>query len=88
VALGKRPEPPTISRPLADYFDAHAATMTAAMVGWFVCALFASVAYNWTFYYLLALAIAPREILVARLAAARKPSRAAAPAVRVQGVVA
>ena len=39
--------------------------MTAALAGWFFCALFASVAYNWTFYYLLALAIAPREILTA-----------------------
>ena len=32
--------------------------MVAALVGWFVCALFASVAFNWTFYYLLALAAA------------------------------
>ena len=30
-----------------------------ATVATFVCALFASVAYNWTFYYLLALAVAP-----------------------------
>jgi hypothetical protein len=60
--------------------------MSAALVGWFVCALFASVAYNWTFYYLLALAIAPREILASRLAAARKPKPVAAPAIRVQRV--
>ena len=60
--------------------------MAAAIAGWFLSALFASVAYNWTFYYLLALAIAPREILLARLAAlrpGRKPAFAAA-AVRVQ----
>ncbi len=50
--------------------QAHAAAMTAALAGWFVCALFASVAYHWTFYYLLALALAPREILVDRLKAA------------------
>jgi hypothetical protein len=50
--------------------------MAAALAGWFVCALFASVAYNWTFYYLLALAIAPREFLLDRLAAVR-PSRSA-----------
>jgi O-antigen ligase len=43
-----------------------AATM-AALLGWLFCALFASVAYNWTFYYLLALAIAPREFLRLRL---------------------
>ena len=47
-----------------------------ALAGWFVCALFASVAYNWTFYYLLALAVAPREILIDRLAARRCRRRA------------
>jgi O-antigen ligase len=52
----------------------HAAALSASVVGWFACALFASVAYHWTFYYLLALAAAPREYLVARLAA-RRPVR-------------
>jgi O-antigen ligase len=52
----------------AAFLDAYRATMTAAVAGWFFSALFASVAYNWTFYYLLALAIAPREILLDRLA--------------------
>ena len=51
--------------------DAHSRAATAAFAGWFVCALFASVAYNWTFYYLLALAIAPREVLLDR----RRPYR-------------
>ena len=46
---------------------AHAATMTAAMAGWLVCAMFASVAYSWTFYYLLALAVAPHQVLRDRL---------------------
>jgi hypothetical protein len=32
-----------------------------------VCAQFSSIAYNWTFYYILALAIVPREIIRARL---------------------
>ena len=44
---------------------------SAALAGWFVCALFASVAYHWTFYYLLALAVAPREYLLARVAGGR-----------------
>jgi hypothetical protein len=48
--------------------------MSAALVGWFVCSLFASVAYHWTLYYLMALAIGPREYLVDRLAAA-SPAR-------------
>ena len=55
----------------------HAAAMTAALAGWFVCALFASVAYHWTFYYLLALAVAPRDYLLTRFAA-RAPRRSVA----------
>ena len=50
--------------------EAHSAAIAAALAGWFVCAFFASVAYNWTFYYLLALAATPRDILLARLPAA------------------
>jgi O-antigen ligase len=50
---------------------AYTAAMTAGLVGWFVCALFASVAYSWTFYYLLALIVAARELARARLTAAR-----------------
>ena len=38
-----------------------ATAMPAGLIGWFVCALFASVAYSWTFYYLLALIVATRE---------------------------
>lgn len=56
----------------------HAASVTAALAGWFFCALFASVAYHWTFYYLLALAVAPRDYLLARVAATRSGRRAAA----------
>ena len=40
--------------------------MIAALVGWTICSLFASVAFNWTFYYVLALAVAGREIAEAR----------------------
>ena len=70
-------QPAVVTKEEALYLDAHASAMTAAVVGWFICALFASVAYSWTFYYLLALAVAPRDILGSRLAAraARKTSR-------------
>jgi O-antigen ligase len=34
------------------------AAFTSALAGWFVCAMFASVAYNWTFYYVLGLSAA------------------------------
>jgi O-antigen ligase len=50
---------------------AYTAAMTAGFVGWFTCSLFASVAYNWTFYYLLALIVATRELARVRLTAAR-----------------
>ena len=52
-------------------------SLTASLAGWLFCALFASVAYHWTFYYLLALAVAPRDYLLARAAAARSSRRAA-----------
>ena len=59
--------------------------MVASLIGWFVCALFASVAYNWTFYYLLALAAAPRQLLIVngfdvRTARVISSERATAPA--------
>jgi O-antigen ligase len=46
--------------------DINAKGMLAGLVGWFVCAFFASVAFNWTFYYVLALAVAGREVVIAR----------------------
>ena len=46
--------------------------MTAGLIGWFVCSLFASVAYNWTFYYLLALIVVGHELARDRLAAGRR----------------
>ena len=63
--------PVLVTEAETEWLQGHAAAMAVALAGWFICALFASVAYNWTFYYLLALAIAPREILVDRLAATR-----------------
>lgn len=46
--------------------------MLVALITWFTCAMFASVAYNWTFYYLLALIVAARELTRDRLAVARE----------------
>jgi putative inorganic carbon (hco3(-)) transporter len=40
----------------------HATALVPSLVGWFVCAIFASVAYNWTFYYLLGLAAVTRQL--------------------------
>src|SRR5262249_26912962 len=64
---------------------AYTAAMTAGLVGWFTCALFASVAYSWTFYYLLALIVAARELARSRLAAARALVKGSKPAVATHG---
>jgi len=56
----------------------HTVAMTAGLVGWFTCAMFASVAYSWTFYYLLALIVAPRELARDRMALATAVSSARA----------
>ena len=57
----------------AELLDAHSTAMAASLAGWFVCAFFGSVAYNWTFYYLLALAAAP--VVMLREAMPRSPGR-------------
>jgi O-antigen ligase len=53
---------------------AAATAIGPSMVGWFVCAFFASVALNWTFYYLLALAACTRDIARARLDVTQGPA--------------
>jgi putative inorganic carbon (hco3(-)) transporter len=52
----------------------HSIALSAGLVGWLTCAMFASVAYNWTFYYLLALIVATRELARRHVV----PARAAA----------
>jgi O-antigen ligase len=74
---------PAIPAADAALLDAHSSAMAAALAGWFACALFASVAYNWTFYYLLALAATPREMLRDRLPQAGT-ARASRPRVAVE----
>lgn len=49
-----------------------------SLVGWFVAAQFASVALNWTFYYVLAIAVATREVAVAHAALKTEAVRRAA----------
>jgi O-antigen ligase len=70
----RRPSGPVPELATEDYLilDGHSAAMAASLVGWFVCAFFASVAYNWTFYYLLALAATPAVMLRDRMPAARR----------------
>jgi O-antigen ligase len=61
--------------------DINAKGMIAAIVGWTICSLFASVAFNWTFYYVFALAVAGRDIMLTRRVTAEEPApkRAGAP---------
>jgi O-antigen ligase len=60
------------------FLQTHGAAMLACMTGWFVCALFASVAFNWTFYYLLGLSVTARDVVRARAAAYAKAKSLAA----------
>jgi O-antigen ligase len=53
---------------------AAATAVGPSLVGWFVCAFFASVALNWTFYYLLALAACTRDIARVRLDVTQGPA--------------
>jgi O-antigen ligase len=73
------PVAPPLPRYEHEAISMHSVALSAALVGWLACALFASVAYHWTFYYLLALAAAPREYLLARIAAQRAARRTSAP---------
>ena len=61
-----------------EWMRMHAVAMSASLVGWLVCAQFASVGYYWTFYYLFALIVAGRELTSDRIVAAhrrRQPAR-------------
>jgi O-antigen ligase len=75
-AIRRRKRAPPI--PIAErdrvILDQNAKGMIAAIVGWTVCSFFASVAFNWTFYYVLALAVAGREIADAARLKARGPA--------------
>ena len=59
------------------WMQMHAVAMSASLVGWLVCAQFASVGYYWTFYYLFALIVAGRELTTDRIVAAHKATRPA-----------
>lgn len=60
------------------FLQTTGAASLACLAGWFVCAMFASVAFNWTFYYVLGLAVTTREIVRARARAYAKAKALAA----------
>jgi putative inorganic carbon (hco3(-)) transporter len=60
---GGRPHrEPAPSDPAREMLLTIATALGPALIGWFVCAQFASVALNWTLYFLLGIAVAVRDI--------------------------
>lgn len=51
--------------PTSEHLLANGGAVAASLAGWFACAMFASVALNWTFYFVLALAAATRYAALA-----------------------
>jgi len=69
---GREPAPETADGLEPDervFLQTHGAAMVAAVVGWFVTAMFLSVAYGWTFFYVLGLAVVGRDVIRHRAAA-------------------
>jgi putative inorganic carbon (hco3(-)) transporter len=60
----------TMAAPERESLYDYSVALTSGLVGWFVCSLFASIAYSWTFYYLLALLVATRDVVRTRRALA------------------
>jgi O-antigen ligase len=79
--LPAQPTPPSAPEGSTDLgiLRLHATALVPSLAGWFVCAAFASVAYNWTFYYLLGLAVVTRELTRNAIAARAPESMAADP---------
>jgi O-antigen ligase len=74
LAPRRRKAPDPLHRTMSDHdrdlLYGYATALTAGLIGWFVCSLFASVAYSWTFYYLLALLVSTRNLVRSRIALA------------------
>jgi O-antigen ligase len=75
VPQGRLPATDAFRPDERDWMRMHVSAMTASLVGWLVCAQFASLGYYWTFYYLFALIVAARELTKDRIAAARRATR-------------
>jgi O-antigen ligase len=70
------------------FLQTHAGAMLACMTGWFVCAIFAAVAFNWTIYYLVGLSVTARDVVRARERAYAKAKKLAAAQDRAEAAVA
>jgi hypothetical protein len=56
--------------------ELYAAAMAASLTGWLMAAMFASVAYYWTFYIVLGLATSVRDVVAQEVQAPAKVRRA------------
>jgi O-antigen ligase len=65
------------------FLQTHGAAMLACMTGWLVCAFFASVAFNWTFYYLLGLSVTAYDVVRTRRNAYAQAKRLGQPEMAV-----
>jgi O-antigen ligase len=70
VRRRRRPREPDPGRFHREPLELYAAALIASLAGWFVAAMFASVAYYWTLYLVLGLAATLRDIAVRHVSAA------------------
>ncbi len=66
---------PLSADPSWNTMNLFSAAMMASLAGWIVCATFASVAYNWTFYYVFGITMATRQIATQMATRARPGPR-------------
>jgi probable O-glycosylation ligase (exosortase A-associated) len=69
----RRARAPAAVRARRDWFDLYATGIAASLTGWFVAAMFASVAYYWSLYVILALSGSLRDITQRELPGAADP---------------
>jgi putative inorganic carbon (hco3(-)) transporter len=72
---GRRSREPADLRVGRERLELYAAALLASLTGWLVAAMFASVAYYWTLYLVLGLAITLRDIALREVGASRAPNR-------------
>jgi len=63
------------------FLETHASAMVACLGAWFVCAMFASISYDWTIYYVLGFAVTARDVVRARARAFAQAKKLGVPEV-------
>lgn len=72
----RRSREPADLRVHREPLELYASAVLASLTGWVVAAMFASVAYYWTLYLVLGLAVTLRDITIREVGAPRAPKRA------------